>query len=350
MYLAGGTLLVVLVAEVYRAVEGRTKIEDRGLYRLAAYLSVTILLCLTWSFPMLQGGERAMGAFGQHYALRWVSDHSSPLDPWIDYESIVGKMFPGAVTPAQAFLSNPTEWLRFTVNNMFGIITAIGSLLVSPQNILIESGLIIGLMGILSVAAWSMYKRTQSIGLSSARNTVPLVESALYAVAPLAALVLVYPDTHYAVILVAALMPCCVAVGRWQSWSKTSDLFVALLAALTIAVGAWPLPVTDQPTLKAIIALRNLNLPINRMLEIDGGWCTYLKPRCTPEYPWSNSKHASETIVDRKVDAIMISKRLIDLLQTRHDVSLDALSIGGAEWHRYEIGDGLYLLHREIHP
>ncbi len=44
-------------------------LEDRSLYRLAVYLSVTGL-CLFWSFPVVQGGHRAMMAFQQHYALR----------------------------------------------------------------------------------------------------------------------------------------------------------------------------------------------------------------------------------------------------------------------------------------
>ncbi len=103
LYLAGGALLVVLigwtVAEVYRIVQGRVEVE-KDLYRLAAYLSAAGLLCLVWSVPLLQGGQRAMMAFGAHYALRWVSDHGSSLDPWLNYGSIVEKMFPGATTPA----------------------------------------------------------------------------------------------------------------------------------------------------------------------------------------------------------------------------------------------------------
>ncbi len=226
-------------------------------------------------------------------------------------------------------------------------------LLFGRQNIVIA----VGLFGLLSVAAWSMQNRMRNIGLSRSLKTVPLVECGLYAAAPLSAMVLIYPRPHYAVILLSALMPCCVAVGRWHLWSKVSDLSIALLGALAIVVASRPIPVADQPTLQTIIELRNLNLPLRRMLEIDGGWCTYLKPPCEPEHPFDpehplETVPALKTVVDRKVDAILVSTRLRDLLRVLHDQSLDGLinqSASGAEWRRYEIGDGKYLLlHREM--
>src|SRR6202034_3465069 len=126
----------------------------------------------------------------------------------------------------------------------------------------------------------------------------------------------------------------------------------ALLGALAIAVAARPLPVTDQPTLQTIIELRNLNLPLRRMLDADAGWCAYLRPPCVLEYP-SEGMPALKTVVDKKVDAIMVSATLRNLLQARHDQSLDGLidqSAGETEWRRYQVGDGYLLWDREIGP
>jgi len=138
MYLAGGALLVVLIGwtgpEVYQVVRGQVRVESRDLYRLAAYLSVAVLLCFAWSFPLLQGGQRAMAAWTQHYAVRWVRDHGSSADPWLYYMPIVEKVFPGATTPAQALWSNPTEWLRFTIRNILGCIPSIRPLLSGRQS------------------------------------------------------------------------------------------------------------------------------------------------------------------------------------------------------------------------
>jgi hypothetical protein len=353
MYLAGGALLVVLIGwtgpEIYRFVRGRAQVEIRDLCRLAAYLSAAGVLCFAWSFPLLQGGQRAMAAWSQHYAVRWVSDHGWFVNPWLYYMPIVEKVFPGAKTPAQALLSNPTEWLRFTVHNMLGSIPSMRSLLSGPESRMIA----LGLFGLLFVSAWSMPNRMQSVGFLSVLKSMPFVECALYAVAPLAAMVLIYPEPHYAVILLSALMICCVAVGRRHSWSKVSDLFIALLAALAIALAVHPLPVTDRPVLQTIIELRDLNLPIRRMLEADGGWCAYLKPPCTLEYA-SEGVPVLKTVLDRKVDAILISPTFRHLLWTRNDQSLDELinqRAGGMEWRRYEIGDGQYLLlYREMSP
>lgn len=356
MYLASGALLAVLVRstmqKVYRAIGGWTKVEDsRSLFRLVVYLSITVLLSLTWSFPVVKGGQRAMMAFGQHYALRWVSDHNSDLNPWLNYKSITDRMFPGAKTPMQALFAHPSEWLHFTIQNIFGIAPAIRGLLFVRNNIVIGMVLAVVLLGLLSLSVRSMHNRVQDVGLSNVLKTLPLIESGVYAVAPLSALVLVYPDAHYAVLLLAALMPCCFAVGRWHSWSKMSDLFVALLAGLAIAAAARPLPAIGQPTLTAIVSLRKLNLPIHRMLELDGGWCAYLSPPCISEDTWNaQKKPALEIVIEKNVDAIMVDGSLIQFLRDRHDHSLNGLS--KTEWHRYEIRGwtGSYLLYRETHP
>jgi hypothetical protein len=163
--------------------------------------------------------------------------------------------------------------------------------------------------------------------------------------------VLISPQPYFIVLLLAALMPFCFAVGRWHSWSKMSDLFIALVAGLAIVTAARPLPVIAQPTLAAIVSLRKLNLPIHRMLEVDGGWCTYLGPPCIAEDSFWDTpklKPALEAVVENNVDTIMVSDRLVGFLQSHHDRSLDALS--KTEWHRYEIPGGLYLWYRETHP
>jgi hypothetical protein len=287
-----------------------------------------------------------MMAFGQHYAYRWVSDHGSSLNPWNNYELIVDNVFPGATTPFQALLSNPTAWLQFTVQNVLGIADAMRHLLLVQENILIA----VGLFGLISVAAWSMHRRMRGTGLLSRLKAILLIEWGLYAISPLCAMVLVYPKEHYTVILLATLMIGCVAIGRWHSWSKVSDSTIALVGALVTAVLASPLPVVDHSTLKSVMALRNLNLPLRSMLEVDGGWCTYLKSPCTPVYPihGPSTTPMSQMIQQKGVDSFIVSAGMIDLLQARHDQSVDGIiqKDSGTEWHRYEIGDKRYLFYR----
>jgi hypothetical protein len=289
-----------------------------------------------------------MGAFGQHYAFRWVSEHGSSVDPGLDYKLVLDKVFPGATTPFQALFSNPTAWLQFTVQNVFGIAHSMRHLLLVQENVLIA----VGLFGLISVAAWSMHRRMRSTGLLNRLKAILLIEWGLYAIAPLCAMVLVYPREHYAVILLATLMIGCVAVGRWYSWSKISDSTIALVGALVIAVQASPLPVIDQPKLQSVMALRNLNLPLRRMLEVDGGWCAYLKSPCTPVYLHLHYRRSTtpilQAIQQSDVDSIVVSARLIDLLQAHHDQSLDGIDQKNSEteWRRYEIGDSRYLLYR----
>jgi hypothetical protein len=370
-YLAGGILLIVLIGwtvpEIYRARKDWTNVKDRSLYRLAIYLSFSGLLFLTWSlmhpFPIPGNGQRAMMAFGQHYAARWAAAHHSSLNPFSNYEIILGKMFPGADTPTQALFSNPSEWLRYIIENIQGISPAISSIVLAKANMVITLALIIGLFGLLSAAALAMRNRVQCIGLSSILKTVPLVEAGLYVVPLLAALVLVDPEPHEVVLLLAALMPCCAAVGRWHSWSKMTDLYIALVATLVIAAAVPPLPATGQPTLNAIIELRKLNLPIHMMTSVDEeigttmlvdgeDWCVYLSPRCTPRSMFLDPLQPIPRL-EKREDAILISTNLLTVLRDRGDQSLDRIikNVNGPAWRRFTIGSGPYFLYyRKTQP
>ena len=365
-YLAALALLVVLIGRTilngYRVVaNGRAQEGAQSIYRLTAYLFLTGLLCLTWSFPKLQGSGHAMYAFEQWYAFYWVSEHNSLLNPWLNFKMIVQQVFPGATTPIQAIFSNPSEWMAFTLHNIRGAIPNMGSLLLvrdighSGAGGLPNVIIVVGLLVLVSISGWSMYKRARRIGLSSTPRRVPLLESGLYAAAPFTVIVFIQPDPRYALLLLAPLICCFVAIGQWHPWSKQTDTLIAVLAAAVIAVAVRPLPIVDQPTLKAIIALRTLNLPIQKMYELDGGWCFYLNPPCTQVWDFdlpTPPNSLSDAIEKKRVDTIMVSEPLLNFLRGHHDQSLDFFNrnLDGTGWRRYDIGEELYLLHRETSP
>ncbi len=350
-YLAGGTLLTVLiirtVPEVYEVGRAAVPDERRGLYRLAAYLSVIILVCVSWSFPLFRGNDRAMVAFGQHYALRWVNDHTSQVDPWLNYLAIINNMFPGAATPAQAVLANPAEWARFTILNLFGSFTAMRQVLLSRASIVF----IVWLFVLYSIVAYAMRRQLRGVSVSKCFKALPLIECGLYAIAPLAAMVMIYPRLHYAVVLVSALACGFWALGRWYPWPKRLESIMALFAASIVMIASEPVPVTSLPNLGTINLLRTLNLPIHRMLDVDGGWCIYLKHPCTSIFLYDEPPATPllQTMFDRKVDAIFVSLKLTKLLRDRGDRSLEELEKAepDPEWRRYELDSGKYLLYRE---
>jgi hypothetical protein len=146
-------------------------------------------------------------------------------------------------------------------------------------------------------------------------------------------------------IVIAISLFGLLSIAELSNHCRKSSVGLSRLAVLVP-----PLPVTYQTIVRTVVALRDLNLQLRRMLEADGGWCTYLKPRCDA-IDASQKDPALKTVIDRKVDAIMVSTRLIEFLRYRQDQSLDELgqSASGAEWRRYEIGEGQYLLHRELH-
>lgn len=362
-YLSALALLVVLIGRAiqsrYRVVaNGRAQAGTQSIYRLAAYLFLTGLLCLTWSVPKLQGSGRAMFAFQQWYAVYWVREHNSLLkQPWLNYKMVMQQTFPGATTPIQAFFSNPNEWMGFTLDNIRRAGPTMRSLLLSRYNIISAAGL----LALLSVSAWSMYKQARSISLSSTLRLMPLLESGLYAAAPFTVIVFIQPEPRFALLLLAPLICCFVAVGQWHPWSKQTDSLIAVVAAAVIAATVRPLPIVDQPILKTIIALRALNLPIQKMYELDGGWCFYLNPPCTPvsigvffnkDFGDTTPESLSDAIGKESVDTIVVSEPLLNFLRVHDDQSLDLISrdLGGTIWRRYDIGEELYLLHRETSP
>ena len=206
-----------------------------------------------------------------------------------------------------------------------------------------------------------MYKQARSISLSSTLRLMPLLESGLYAAAPFTVIVFIQPEPRFALLLLAPLICCFVAVGQWHQWSKQTEPLIAVVAAAVIAATVRPLPIVDQPTLKTIIALRALNLPIQKMYELDGGWCFYLNPPCTPvsiglffnkDFEDTTPKSLSDAIEKKSVDTIVVSEPLLNFLRGHDDQSLDLISrdLGGTIWRRYDIGEELYLLHRETSP
>src|SRR5262249_15269211 len=86
----------------------------------AALATITILAVL-WCFPILQGGGRAFGAFGQHYAVRAVWDRHLSLDPWVSWKQIVDADFPGAKSLGDALSVRPGLVIVFMLKNAFGI-------------------------------------------------------------------------------------------------------------------------------------------------------------------------------------------------------------------------------------
>ena len=134
---------------------------------------------------------------------------------------------------------------------------------------------------------------------------------------------------------------------------------MALVGAVLIALAAQPLPTVAQPNAETIATLTRLDLPMKKVLELDGGWCTYVIPRCA----WINFAADPVTgdpftadlgdfayfdrlrrmVLDGKIDSIVVSAGLIEYLNTRGEI-LENLTRNSSDWKRHEIGNGRYLL------
>jgi len=74
----------------------------------------------------------------------------------------------------------------------------------------------------------------------------------------------------------------CLLVARLLGeWDLPGWPAVATVIGFGFLLAIKPLPAVEQQNVTIINALRRLP-SVPQMLEVDGGWCYYLNPPCTP--------------------------------------------------------------------
>jgi hypothetical protein len=329
----------LLGALLIRRPPGRWRAEAGA---AALSLGFVTVLSLCWSLPVPAGGERAFAAFGQHFALRYVEAHGLALNPWLDWRQVMAEQFPGAGSAFEALQQRPGTVLAYFGTNLAELVTAIYRLAATT---IAHHPVFFGLWALAAVAwigsAFAARKPTPA----APGRWLDLALAALFALPPLIAAIGVYPRHHHIVLLLFAMSAALAILlrplrGRFEP-------ILALGLAIGFVLSVEPVPEAPQPMLETVGRLR-VQQPIHRFYEIDGGWCYFVVPRCSTDYPtWRQPGQALIPYVQtRGIDAIMLSPRLKDY-EAQHDPDFSAAVEGlVAEqgWQRVELGHGYVLL------
>ena len=96
----------------------------------ALMLLVALALYTAWHIERWDlGGSRSWHAFGQHYALAEREAGRTEVNPWLDYDAVLERDFPGSRTTLDALSSNPGAFGWHIVRNVALLPTALLELL-----------------------------------------------------------------------------------------------------------------------------------------------------------------------------------------------------------------------------
>ncbi|MEI9988067.1 MAG: hypothetical protein WDN69_36165 [Aliidongia sp.] len=95
-------ILVELPLRRRRMARGLAPVTSPELAAAGVASAFIAAMSFIWSFPVLQGGERAFVAFGAHYAMQYATAHKLDIDAWIDWRLVITDQFPGAHTVFEA--------------------------------------------------------------------------------------------------------------------------------------------------------------------------------------------------------------------------------------------------------
>ena len=106
---------------IFACIREYKKLDRHYLGSFVAYGLLSGLLLAVLGLPL--SGNRSMLAFGQHFSLNWVSWSDSSLNPWTNWQEIVSQNFGSAHSILEAFVENPSAFLRHIYFNLLGLVS-----------------------------------------------------------------------------------------------------------------------------------------------------------------------------------------------------------------------------------
>jgi hypothetical protein len=334
---------------------GRTLIALSAIPGLS--IAAVAALALAWSLPIPAGYGRAFMAFGQHYALRYVSDHGLPTSSWQTWLPIMAREFPGASTVGAAFQQAPGKVLHFYAANLTDLIEDIWQ---TARQVIDRRALFFG-VGVAILIAGAVWQRRAVRGNRGPARVPDAARGGLAAdllligvlgLPPLLGCILVYPRLHY---IIMVEFVACLLLARALRGRAPHGLAPPFAPALAAGLGIFlvlsiqPLPPAPQPNVAIIRSLRTLP-PVRQMVENDGGWCYYLPSRCAPYFlnGMTDATELHDLLARDSFDAVLISPSVRSYAVAHPSLGLDFLlgDAGHPGWISYPLAPGYTIFYR----
>jgi len=312
------SIAIVLAAFIELNLRGLPQRNANLVIGFAALATITILAML-WCFPIVQGGGYAFDAFGVHYAWRAVADRDLSLDPWLNWEQIVGADFPSAKSLGDALRVRPGLVIAHLLKNAFGID-------MPWHGYRLPWGAFC--MGTILVAAWLCRPWAKFVKQSDRSRADNVLCATVLLVPPTIAIIMVFPQNHYILLALTALLflfasatrtPLARVIRRRLTPThmlvgKVNDNLVSAGLAILLLIVARPLPIVQQPTLATAASMPSIG-KVSTMLEASGGLCYYAKPICKVVSPLNVPDGVDiKTFLDQEgVDAVAVAPSLFNV-------------------------------------
>jgi hypothetical protein len=287
-------------------------------------------------------GGRGFLAFGQHYAVHWVSWNNDLRNPWTHWDDIVKVDFGGATSIAQAALANPAAIGRHILTNLRDFVPNIAGIFIGSYpfqvmpialmlcGTLVSISLVLapisrgGILGWLKLT-WTQFHQEFFLLCVIFVCVLPIIGSTL----------LISPRLHYVLLFG---LPCLFLLVVNQSKVisllnikiNTSQLLVctvSIAVLLTIRPLSAVPPPSEREVSKIIYFIRALNItaPVN-MLEADGGFFIYL----TPNYSERVAEYEKRSPFNN-----FIREKAINMIIVSPTMNKDARFIHDAQWQAF---------------
>ena len=311
-------------------------------------LIIIALLMSAWSIPTIKGDERALIAFGQHYALYWNSVHQPGSDAYLNWQGLLAENFPGAKSELDALIKFPKGMLDFlfgNIKNLFNIALQEGKSLIIKYSWFF--------LILLSVVAFGLRPRPREIPSEQNRylywsHTINALLCLALASPVLISIILIYPRQHYLIVLVALIFLYISLIAKKSS--ANHSVIPSAILAIAFSIFVVPAPSEPKPIIEVIKSLRNLHRSFGLVLEADGGWCYYMPRRCTTRFIQHipTDQNVIDYIASEGIDSILVSPLMTAYAKaySQHDLQHlleDPPSFG---WHKTDIFPDVYLIEK----
>lgn len=342
--------IAVLLYGIYHLIDCLAKskhIRNTDLYIFL--LSIGFGICLLAFFGNPLQGSRSFIAFGQHYSLNYVSWHGLDLNPWTNWIDITKSIYGDVDTIGGALRANPLAFFRHIFTNLASLPSLIIALinpslliatscshpilkifclrlthLLTPiELVIIGSALLIPLLIKTRRSRRFRIKDALEKAINDIYSSCSKISFLiLFALSiPLATSILIYPRTHYLVMIT----PLCLLIGGIltdncalsSQEASVKNFGYALMLCLSFAffaAFATSRLSSTRPTYEVINALRSLDLPPLNILEASGGYHIYLGKgfNRVAEYDKEKDETCSAFIERKKVGLVIVEHNLLN--------------------------------------
>lgn len=310
------------------------------------FMVVSLSLLISLGQPAFsEKGGRSWEAFSQHFSLNWVHWTNSDKSPWSDGNIIIPETFDDAQSISEALINNPLLFIKHGLYNLSGFFKEFGRVILLRFNILlpnkkgfwkVEPLLLLGIL-----ATYIFYTKRRLLHEVKAKFQTHrglLLHFALYSLPGIISAVIIFPRRHY-LFLISILFAIVIAIFIAKTTDQQEYLGykrVLIIGVIIISMtpcisdyysrGMPGFAIALDNNMRVIKFIKDLEITDEvNLLEIDGGYHTYLGDNFHWVKPYAKNTSFFEFMSERDINIIVLKSTLIKDTRFKDD----------SEWHYF---------------